>query len=688
MTAPLADVLRHLRMLVGWSVTAGQTDAQLLERFIVRKEEAAFEELTARHGPMVLAACRQLLREPQGAEDAFQATFLVLVRRAASIGKCDQLAGWLYGVAHRVAARTRAQKVRQSQRERQGVDIVAVEPSSQTSWDDRLPAIHEEINRLPDKYRLPIVLCYLEGKTRQEAARDLGWTPSALKGRLERARERLRKRLMRRGVILSAAALSAIVLPQATALPPDLVCSTLKAATLLATGKSLAAGGASAQVISLIDGVLRTMFVTKLKFGAAVFLVLAIVGAGLALSVYRSSAAEQSGDDSEANATDTIPDDNQPARGRLAVLDEPTVRKVQVTHPISRKVIDYQDYPGRTEATSVQVMTGSSGELLKTYYRPGEEVKKGDMLFEVDPRTYRAELDKTTAEYNGAQARLRNAKTALQRIKDLAGKNVVDRSERDRAIANQDESQAALQAAKASLELAQLHLQSTRVTAPLTGRIGQPLVAVGSYVKAGTTMLATIVVTDPIYVNFDMDEGTFLRLRRQSAKAKVKLVGAAIQVRLADEDVKHFSRRGVIDFISNEVDPKTGTVRVRAALSNADQFLLPGLFVRIRLAVSAPHQAFLVPDKSILSDQGRKWLWIATRANTVERRYVELGPVEDDWWAVTGGLTTGDWVLVSGMQTLQPTTNIQPEPVTPTPPQETGDAQAPPAPPAPGHTKR
>jgi RND family efflux transporter MFP subunit len=555
MTAPLADVLRHLRLLVGWSVTAGQTDAQVLERFIVRKEETAFEELMARHGPMVLAACRQLLREPQDAEDAFQATFLVLVRRAASIGKREQLAGWLYGVAHRVAARIRAQKARQSQRERQGVDIVAVEPSSQTSWDDRQPVIHEEINRLPDKYRLPIVLCYLEGKTRQEAARDLGWTPTALKGRLERARERLRKRLTRRGVTLTVAALTAIVSPRATALPPDLAGSTLKAATLLATGKSLAAGDASAQVISLIDGVLRTMFLTKLKFGAAVFLVLAIVGAGLTLSVYRSSAAEQSGDDRGANPTDTIPDDNQPARGRPAVPDEPTVRKVQVTHPISRKVVDYQDYTGRTEATSVQVMAGASGVLLKTYYRPGEEVKNGDLLFEVDPRTYQAELDKTTAEYNGAQARLRNAKTALQRIKALAGKNVVDRSERDRAIANQDESQAALQAARASLELAQLHLQSTRVTAPITGRIGQPLVAVGSYVKAGTTVLATIVVTDPIYVNFDMDEGTFLRLRRQSAKAKVKLVGAAIQVQLADEDAKNFSRRGVIDFISEWLGP-------------------------------------------------------------------------------------------------------------------------------------
>jgi RNA polymerase sigma factor (sigma-70 family) len=181
MTAPLTDVLRHLRLLVGWSSAAGQTDGQLVNRFVSSREEAAFEELLARHGPMVLGVCRQLLREPQDAEDAFQATFLVLVRRAASIRKRDQLASWLYGVAHRVAARVRSQKARRSQRERQGVDIVAVEPSSQGVWDDCQPLIHEEINRLPDKYRLPVVLCCLEGKTQEEAARDLGWTRSAVK---------------------------------------------------------------------------------------------------------------------------------------------------------------------------------------------------------------------------------------------------------------------------------------------------------------------------------------------------------------------------------------------------------------------------------------------------------------------------------------------------------------------------
>jgi RND family efflux transporter MFP subunit len=688
MTAPLTDVLRHLRLLVGWSSTAGQTDGKLLERFISLQEEAAFEELLARHGPMVLGVCQQLLSQPHDAEDAFQATFLVLVRRAASIRQRDQLAGWLYGVAHRVAARLQAQNLRRNQRERQGVDLMAAEPSFPTVSDDPQPVIQEKINRLPEKYRLPVLLCCLEGKTQEEAARDLGCSQSAVKGRLERARARLRQRLTRRGVVLSTGSATAIVPPTIGALPPALASGTLQAAILLAAGKSLAAGAASPQVLSLMEGVLRAMFLTKLKIGAAVLLFLGLVGSGLAVSVYRLPAAEQPGNDRTVHSNDATPGSDQPAKTPVARREGSTPLKVQVTYPITRKVVDRQEYVGRTEATTVQVTPGASGELIRVLYRPGERVKKGSLLFEIDPRTCQAELDKARAEYKGAEARLSNAKTALQRLKDLAGKNVVDRSELYRAIANQDESQAALEAAKATLDLAQLHLQATRVAAPMDGTIGQPRVPPGTYVQAGTTLLTTIVATHPIYVNFDMDERTFLQLRKQSARSQTKLLESSVQVGLADET--GFPRRGVIDYVADEVNPNTGAIRVRAALSNTDRFLLPGLWVHIRLAVGAPYQALLVPGGIIFNNQGRKWLWVVSAQDTLERRYVVLGPRQDDWQAITEGLTKDGRVICSHdipTGSLKAGMKIQPEPVKPNRPPETREHQ-PEAKLPPGQTKR
>jgi len=267
------------------------TDGEILERFVSQHDEAAFEELLARHGPMVLAVCRQLLRDPHDAEDAFQATFLVLVRRAASIGKPERLAGWLYGVAHRVAWRARTETARRHGREKQGVEMVAVAPHGPLPSDDLRPLIHEEVDRLPKKYRTPVVLCYLEGKTQEEAAKDLGWTRGTVKGRLERARALLRKRLLRRGLTLSAGALTAALGPSATALPPALVAATLKAAIFLATGQALAAGVISTHVLSLTEGVLKIMFLTKLKIAAALLVVAGVVSAGVAVSAYHAGYA-------------------------------------------------------------------------------------------------------------------------------------------------------------------------------------------------------------------------------------------------------------------------------------------------------------------------------------------------------------------------------------------------------------
>ncbi len=268
-------VARQLEVLWTSGTSTGLSDAQLLGRFIGGGEdtaEPAFRELVNRHGPMVMGVCRQILRRPQDADDAFQATFLVLVRKARSIRVGDSLAPWLYGVAYRTAHRARADAWRHRTADAEAM-AEAADPAPDGSFElDVRPLLHEELARLPGKYREPIVLCHLEGKSHEEAARLLAWPVGTVSGRLSRGRQLLRSRLERRGVAVPSAMLSARWLTGTqAALTPPLVESTLDAAARFA-----AAGTIPASVQSLTQGVLRTMLLNKLK---AVSLALVVVGA-------------------------------------------------------------------------------------------------------------------------------------------------------------------------------------------------------------------------------------------------------------------------------------------------------------------------------------------------------------------------------------------------------------------------
>ena len=205
-------ILGHVRQLFGAGTLVGMAEGQLLERFSSRRDEAAFELIVARHGPMVLGVCRRVLSDPHDVEDAFQATFLVLVRKAHSLRRRDLLGNWLYGVAHRVAVRARANAARRRTRERSGAEAAAGKPPRDGDWRDLRPVLDEEIARLPEKYRAPVVLCFLEGQTHEEAARQLRWPLGTVKSRLARARARLQGRLTRRGLAPSAGLLGARVL--------------------------------------------------------------------------------------------------------------------------------------------------------------------------------------------------------------------------------------------------------------------------------------------------------------------------------------------------------------------------------------------------------------------------------------------------------------------------------------------
>jgi RNA polymerase sigma factor (sigma-70 family) len=294
--AQLSPILRLLRQIRSAGGAAEPSDGQLLERFAQQRDEAAFATLLRRHGPMVLSTCRRLLRNEHDAEDAFQATFLVLVRKAGSLGQPELLGNWLYGVAYRTAVRTRAGESRRRARERPLVeqDLPAAEQVADFVWRDLWPVLDEEVHRLPDKYRVPFVLCYLEGKTNEEAARQLGCPLGTVLSRLARARERLRTRLTGRGLTLSAGLLAALLSSNASAtMPTALINTTLQAALLTAANQAAAAGMISAPVAALTKGVLQAMFVTKLKIAAAVLLAVSVVGSGVGVIVYQATAAEQ-----------------------------------------------------------------------------------------------------------------------------------------------------------------------------------------------------------------------------------------------------------------------------------------------------------------------------------------------------------------------------------------------------------
>lgn len=280
--------VRAIRRLHSGALARGieMTDGQLLESFVSRKDEAAFEALVLRHGPMVLGVCRRILGGSHDAEDAFQAVFLVLVRKAASIVPRELVANWLHGVAFRTANKARVMKATRRAREMHVRERPAPEDAHhELFWRELLPLLDSELQALPDKYRAPIVLCDLEGKQRREAALQLGWPEGTLSSRLAAGRKMLARRLGRRGVSLSLAAAPLVFTPVVEAVPPALVSTTVQAGILAAAGYATAAVGVSATVAALADGVVKAMLLAKLKLAVAVLLAFTIAGAGVGLYV-------------------------------------------------------------------------------------------------------------------------------------------------------------------------------------------------------------------------------------------------------------------------------------------------------------------------------------------------------------------------------------------------------------------
>lgn len=318
-TGQLDGFLQRLRTIMLLQEGSSVADAQLLELFISRKDEAAFAALVRRHGPMVWGVCRRVLGHVQDAEDAFQATFLVLVRKATSIVPRALVGNWLYGVAYRTAIKAKAASTKRRVKENQVEVLPEPQAAKQDCWHDLLPVLDQELDRLPDKYRGAVVLCDLEGKTHKEAARLLGWPVGTLSTRLRRARAILTKRLARHGMALSTASLAAVLLENAASacVPYPLLASTIRAASLLAAGQS--AGLISVKVAALTEGVLKSMLLNKLKLATAIVLMIfAIsVSGGLGVSALPAWGQEQKEPTKRQQSQPQAAQDSKPKTGHI-----------------------------------------------------------------------------------------------------------------------------------------------------------------------------------------------------------------------------------------------------------------------------------------------------------------------------------------------------------------------------------
>ncbi|MBI3411276.1 MAG: sigma-70 family RNA polymerase sigma factor [Planctomycetes bacterium] len=379
----LTEIMQHLRRAALLREGAGLTDAELLEGFISRREDAALAALVQRHGPMVWGVCRRVLRNYHDAEDAFQATFLVLVRKAASVVPREMLVNWLHGVAHQTALKAKATAARRNARERQTINMPEPDVLEPGRGNDLRLLIDKELRGLPEKYRVVILLCDLEGKTRREAARQLGVPDGTVAGRLARARVMLAKRLARQGSVLSAGAVAAALSCNAASasVPSSLLMSTIKAATLVAANHA-AAGVVSASVAALAGRVLRAMSLTKLKSVVALLLALAIVGTGTV--AHRTFAGTQEAGVQEARTQEP---GAQPAQGELAkgelAKGEPAKGAAQKTDKerivgtwrVTKATTDGKDLDRDFSSSLIRFIFANDGKMILTLV---DDVKKGD----------------------------------------------------------------------------------------------------------------------------------------------------------------------------------------------------------------------------------------------------------------------------------------------------------------------
>ncbi|WP_085031624.1 efflux RND transporter periplasmic adaptor subunit [Ensifer aridi] len=339
---------------------------------------------------------------------------------------------------------------------------------------------------------------------------------------------------------------------------------------------------------------------------------------------------------------------------------------VSVAKAEARRITTWESFSGRLEAIErVEVRPRVGGAILSAHFREGAVVQKGDLLVTIDPEPYAAAVERAEAEVAAAEARVALAKTELERGRKLVTTSAIPQSGVDQRLAAFDEAQANVRSAKAALRSARLDLRYTEVRAPITGRVGRLEVTAGNLVASGSAspILTTLVSVDPIYASFNVSEEVVAAaLAKLSASAGTDAIERIpVEIGTAADEGTPIS--GHIQLINNEVDAATGTIRVRAALTNADGRLIPGQFVRIRIGDPQPEEKLVISDRAIGSDQDKKFVLVVGSDNKVEYRQVTLGPVADGLRIVESGLKPGESIVVNGLQRVRPGVVVAPQPV-------------------------
>jgi RND family efflux transporter MFP subunit len=340
---------------------------------------------------------------------------------------------------------------------------------------------------------------------------------------------------------------------------------------------------------------------------------------------------------------------------------------ITVSYPVERQITDYVDFTARTVAVdSVEVRAHVWGYLDKVNFKEGALVKKGDVLFELDPRPYVALLHQAKAKVAQDAAQLTYDEAEYQRNVRLVLTGAVSRSELDKTSAARGVDIANIAADKALVASRQLDLDYTKVTAPVSGRVSRYVVTVGNLIQSGDqgggTLLTTLVSIDPMYAYFDVDEYTVLRVRKLIREGKFKSARESevpVSLGLANED--GFPHKGIVNFVDNQVNPKTGTLRLRGVFPNKDDSLSAGLFARVRLPIGRPHPALLISDRAVDTDQGQKIVYIVNKHHKVVSRPVRLGALHDGLREVIDGVKPGEMVVVNGLQQVHPGLGVEPK---------------------------
>jgi membrane fusion protein, multidrug efflux system len=334
----------------------------------------------------------------------------------------------------------------------------------------------------------------------------------------------------------------------------------------------------------------------------------------------------------------------------LSVAGPPEITVAQVIH---RPLREWQEFSGRLQAVdTVEIRPRVSGYVDRVDFADGARVKKGQLLFQIDPRPFQAEVDRLLAERSRALSDLELARANQARAERLIGAHAISREEYERQSAAVSSAQGGLGSIEASLQEARLNREFTEVRAPIDGHVSRAIITAGNLVSSAS-LLTTVVSDDPVYVYFDADEQTYLRFSKAQRDARGSTGGApSVYIGLIDE--QGYPHQGQLDFIDNHVDPSTGTIRARAALSNPDGRYTPGLFAHIRLVGGEDRDGVLIEDRAVGTDLSKKFVLTLAADNKVEYRLVELGPEVDGLRVVEQGLKPGEIVVVNGMQHVRP----------------------------------